>query len=48
MARHREAPDSAILDCLERVAATGDPARLGAEVTDLLLAANPARLLSLR
>jgi 5-phospho-D-xylono-1,4-lactonase len=84
MARHREAPDSAILDCLGRVAATGDPARLvlggdvarrsryraygglpgldylpvcflprvlarlGAEVTDLLLAANPARLLSLR
>jgi 5-phospho-D-xylono-1,4-lactonase len=84
VARHREAPDSAILDCLERVAATGDPARLvlggdvarrsryraygglpgldylpvrflprvlarlGAEVTDLLLAANPARLLSLR
>jgi 5-phospho-D-xylono-1,4-lactonase len=83
MARHREAPDSAILDCLERVAATGDPARLvlggdvarrsryrgygglpgldylpvrflprvlarlGAEVTDLLLAANPARLLGL-
>jgi 5-phospho-D-xylono-1,4-lactonase len=28
MARHREAPDSAILDCLERVAAVGDPARL--------------------
>lgn len=28
MARHREAPDSAILDCLERVAAAGDPARL--------------------
>ncbi len=28
MARHREAPDSAVLDCLERVAASGDPARL--------------------
>ncbi len=28
MARHREAPDSAILDCLERTAATGDPTRL--------------------
>jgi len=84
MARHREAPDSAILDCLERVVATGDAARLvlggdvarasryrgygglpgldylpvrflprvlarlGAEVTELLLTANPARLLALR
>ncbi|HEX4362784.1 MAG TPA: phosphotriesterase [Pseudonocardia sp.] len=83
MARHREAPDSAILDCLERVVATGDAARLvlggdvarasryrgygglpgldylpvrflprvlarlGAEVTELLLTANPARLLAL-
>ena len=28
MARHREAPDSAVLDCLARVVATGDPARL--------------------
>ena len=28
MARHREAPDSAVLDCLERVATDGDPARL--------------------
>lgn len=28
MARHREAPDSAIIDCLERVAGSGDPARL--------------------
>lgn len=28
MARHREAPDSAILDCLERVVATGDHTRL--------------------
>ncbi len=28
MARHREAPDSAILDCLERVVAAGDPERL--------------------
>ncbi len=28
MARHREGPDSAILDCLERVVAVGDPARL--------------------
>ena len=84
MARHREAPDSAILDCLERVVTTGDAARLviggdvarasryrgygglpgldylpvrflprvlarlGAEVTELLLTANPARLLALR
>lgn len=33
-ARHREAPDSAILDCLERVLATGDSARvvLGGDV----------------
>jgi phosphotriesterase-related protein len=28
MARHREAPDSSILDCLERVAAHGDADRL--------------------
>ena len=28
MARHREAPDSAIVDCLARVAAAGDPDRL--------------------
>ena len=28
MARHRDAPDSAILDCLKRVAADGDPGRL--------------------
>lgn len=28
MARHREAPDSAILDCLERVAGTGGAGRL--------------------
>jgi predicted metal-dependent phosphotriesterase family hydrolase len=28
IARHREAPDSAILDCLEQVVATGDPERL--------------------
>jgi phosphotriesterase-related protein len=28
MARHRDAPDSTILDCLERVVAVGDPARL--------------------
>lgn len=28
MARHREAPDSAIIDCLERVVGTGDPTRL--------------------
>lgn len=28
MARHREGPDSAVLDCLERVAATGDSSRL--------------------
>ncbi len=28
MARHRESPDSAVLDCLERVAASGDPSRL--------------------
>jgi len=28
MARHREAPDSAILDCLAKVAAAGDPDRL--------------------
>lgn len=28
MARHREAPDSAIIDCLERVVATGDASRL--------------------
>lgn len=34
MARHREAPDSAILDCLERTLATGDPSRvvLGGDV----------------
>jgi phosphotriesterase-related protein len=83
MARHREAPDAAILDCLERVAATGDRHRLllggdvarrsryrayggipgldylptrflprvrermGADVLDLLLITNPARLLTL-
>jgi 5-phospho-D-xylono-1,4-lactonase len=28
MARHREAPDGAIIDCLERVVATGDASRL--------------------
>jgi len=28
MARHREAPDSAILDCLARVVSDGDPGRL--------------------
>jgi 5-phospho-D-xylono-1,4-lactonase len=28
MARHREAPDAAIIDCLERVVATGDGSRL--------------------
>ena len=28
MARHREAPDAAIIDCLERVIATGDASRL--------------------
>lgn len=28
MARHREAPDSAVLDCLERVTALGDASRL--------------------
>jgi 5-phospho-D-xylono-1,4-lactonase len=28
MARHREAPESAIIDCLERVVATGDGSRL--------------------
>jgi len=28
MARHREAPDSAILDCLEQTLAAGDPSRL--------------------
>ena len=84
MARHREAPDSAVLDCLERAVERGDPARLllggdvarasryrsyggmpgldylprrfiprvrdrlGQATTDLLLVANPARLLSLR
>lgn len=84
MARHREAPDSAILDCLERVLATGDPGRvvlggdvarrtryhsyggmpgltymplrfvprvrqrLGRHLTEQLLVANPARLLTLR
>jgi phosphotriesterase-related protein len=83
MARHRSAPDSAILDCLARVVADGDPARillggdvgrrtryhayggmpgleylalrflprvrhhLGPELTDRLLTANPARLLTL-
>lgn len=83
MARHREAPDSAILDCLERVVAAGDRHRLllggdvarrsryrayggvpgldylpvrflprvrervGADVLDLLLISNPARLLTL-
>ena len=28
MARHREAPDSAIVECLQRVLATGDPGRI--------------------
>jgi predicted metal-dependent phosphotriesterase family hydrolase len=28
MARHREAPDAAIIDCLDRVCATGDASRL--------------------
>lgn len=28
MARHREAPDAAVLDCLERTVAGGDPTRL--------------------
>lgn len=34
MARHREAPDSALLDCLTQVVRTGDPARvvLGGDV----------------
>jgi len=84
MARHRDAPDSAILDCLERVLTTGDPnrvvlggdvarrtryrsyggmpgltylplrfiprvhQRVGRQVTEQLLVANPARLLTLR
>ncbi|WP_432840055.1 phosphotriesterase family protein [Dactylosporangium sp. CA-092794] len=84
MARHREAPDSAILDCLAAVAAAGGAdrlllggdvarrsryvayggmpgldylprrfvprvrARLGDAVTDRILVANPARLLTLR
>ena len=83
MARHRTAPDSAILDCLERVVAKGDPARillggdvarktryeayggmpglaylperflprvferLGSELSEQRLIANPARALSL-
>jgi predicted metal-dependent phosphotriesterase family hydrolase len=83
MARHREAPDSAILDCLQRVVANGDHARvllggdvarrsryqayggmpglaylperflprvrkrLGPELTEQLMVANPARVLSL-
>jgi len=35
MARHRDAPDSAILDCLERVLGQGDPSRivLGGDVS---------------
>lgn len=84
MARHREAPDWAILDCLESVLATGDPARVilggdvarrtrfhsyggmpglaylplrfvprvrqqvGRSMTEQLLVANPARLLTMR
>lgn len=84
MARHRDAPDSTILDCLEQVLATGDPSRvvlggdvarrtryhayggipglaylplrfvprlqqrLGVDLADELLVANPARLLALR
>jgi len=84
MARHRDAPDSAILDCLERVLAAGDPdrvvlggdvarrtryhsyggipglaylpqrfvprvrERVGPRLTDQLLVANPARLLTVR
>ncbi len=84
MARHREAPDSAILDCLERVVGRGDPGRillggdvarrgryqayggmpglaylpgrflprvrqrLGDELTDRLMAANPRAVLALR
>jgi predicted metal-dependent phosphotriesterase family hydrolase len=83
-ARHREAPDSAILNCLEKVLASGDPSRIvlggdvarrsryrsygglpgldylqtrfvprlraqvGSELTQLLLVANPAALLTLR
>jgi phosphotriesterase-related protein len=84
MARHREAPDSAILDCLQRVVSEGDPSRvllggdvarrsryrayggmpglaylplrflprvrerLGDELTDRLMVANPRTALSLR
>ena len=84
MARHREAPDSAILDCLERVLNSGDTSRvvlggdvarrsryhsyggmpglsylplhfiprlrerIGQNLTEQLLVANPARLLTLR
>ena len=84
MARHREAPDSAILDCLERVLNSGDASRVvlggdvarrsryhsyggmpglsylplhfiprvrervGRHLTEQLLVANPARLLTLR
>jgi phosphotriesterase-related protein len=84
MARYRGAPDSAILDCLERVLGSGDAdrivlggdvarrsryraygglpgldylqtrfvprlqAQVGSELTDRLLVANPARLLTLR
>jgi 5-phospho-D-xylono-1,4-lactonase len=84
MARHREAPDSAILDCLQQVISRGDPGRvllggdvarrsryqayggmpglaylptrflprvrerLGDELTDRLLVANPRTVLSVR
>lgn len=84
MARHREAPDSAILDCLQDVIARGDPGRvllggdvarrsryqayggmpglaylparflprvrerLGDELTNRLMVANPRQVLSLR
>ena len=84
MARHREAPDSAILDCLQQVISRGDPGRvllggdvarrsryqayggmpglaylparflprvrdrLGDELTDRLMVANPRTVLSLR
>jgi 5-phospho-D-xylono-1,4-lactonase len=84
MARHREAPDSAILDCLQQVMSRGDPGRvllggdvarrsryrayggmpglaylparflprvrerLGDELTDRLMVANPRAVLSLR
>jgi phosphotriesterase-related protein len=84
MARHREAPDSALLDCLQQVISRGDPGRvllggdvarrsryhayggmpglaylparflprvrerLGDELTDRLMVANPRAVLSLR